>query len=781
MSDMRREAPNDNTAGGVRLVSAANSLPGKRDPYNSLVGYTGGPLQSSESSAFDFREYLRIFIKRKWLILGVVVAFGVLGSVRTLMETPLYTSSVRLQIDRTVSKPLEKGDVTESAGQDADFLRTQYELLQSRALAERVASALRLGEDADFFKPRTFSFMGAIKGLIFPSKPADPNSINKAAMEKWAAGIVMGNRAVRPVPGSRLVDVTYTDPSPQRSQRIAEAYAEAFIASNLDKRFQANTYAKAFLEDQIKQLKIRLEESERALLSFAQSEQIVVVTEKSSIAETNLAAANAALGGLISERVKNEQLWKQVDTSDAINLPQLLTNGVIDGLRSRRNALVTEYQEKLETFQPSYPAMVQITNKIKEIDRQLATEVRTIKAALRAAYETSLNQENEMKSRIDTLRAEVLDLQKRSIQYNILKREVDTNRSLYESLLQRFKEVDIAGGAGTNNVFIVDKAEVPGGPSSPNLSRALTMALMLGLGVALGSAYLLERLDDTIRSGEESERATGLPTLGLIPRIREEASPEKELADPRSPLAEAYRSLCTALQFATESGLPRSLFLTSASPSEGKSITALAIARHFALMGMKVLLVDADLRNPSLHKKLGLLNDAGLSNYLTGKSTPPEVFQHTSIETLDFIASGPLPPNAADLLSGTRLMSLISVGLEVFDLIIIDGPPVMELADAQLLATTTSATVYVIAAGQVRTSIIKNRLRRLLLARAPVIGTVVTKFDAKSAGYGYGYGYSYDYAYSYGPKDRGPETPAPPDAAVKGKRPAAVEKRRVGT
>jgi capsular exopolysaccharide synthesis family protein len=311
-----------------------------------------------------------------------------------------------------------------------------------------------------------------------------------------------------------------------------------------------------------------------------------------------------------------------------------------------------------------------------------------------------------------------------------LKREVDTNRELYTSLLQRYKEVDVAGGAGANNVFIVDKA-TPGASSSASLINNLLKALALGLGLGIGAAFLLEYLDDKVHSAEQTEALTTLPVLGVIPRVRQV---EKELADPRSALSEAHRSLCTALQFTTESGLPKTLTLTSAGPSEGKSLTSLAIAKHFATMGLKVLLVDADLRNPSQHIKLGCDNSVGLSNYLTGACTPPEAMQKTELPTLAFIASGPLPPNAADLLGGSRLVSLLSIGQEIFDLIVIDGPPVLGLADAQLLSSAASATLFVVGSGVTRKGLIRGAMRRLQLSRAVVIGAALTKYDTKVPG-----------------------------------------------
>ena len=324
---------------------------------------------------------------------------------------------------------------------DYQFMQTQYQLLESRTMAERVAVSLNLSKDA------------------------------------------VGGITVSPLKDSRLVDLSYTDSDPARAQQIANAYADAFIGLNIDKRFQANENAKVFLDDKIQQLKRRLEGSEQALIAFAQKQQIVAndVSEKSSITETTLAAATTELSTLISERTKNEQLWRQAEATDALNLPQLLTEGSIGDLRKARSELEIEYQEKLKTFKPSYPVMMQIRGKLDEIDRQLATEARAMKDSLKASYEASLARENELKSRVEVLKRELLDLQKRSVQYNILKREVDTNRELYSSLLQRYKEVDVAGGAGSNNVFVVDRAQ-PGEPSSTPLLSSLLKVTCTGAG-----------------------------------------------------------------------------------------------------------------------------------------------------------------------------------------------------------------------------------------------------------------------------------------------------------
>ncbi len=726
--------------GGVPAIPVAGSY--------GPAGY--GTTQDDGSAIVQQTlQYLHVAFKRKWIILSIMLAVVTLGTLKALMTTPRYTSNVRIQIDREPLKVVEHGltDPQEEGG--LDFLKTQFELLKSRAMAARVVSSLHLEQDQNFLASGRTGLLGSIRSF-FAGQGTETPSVTE--LEDRAILLIASNVEVKPLIGSRLVDLSYTDPSPLRAKNIAAAYGEAYLASNIDKRFQASAHAKIFLEDQLRQLKSRLEMSEKEALDFAEREKIVEVNDKASVAENNLAAANVAIGTLISERIKNEQQWRQVENASAIDLPQFLSNKVIDELRGHRKALETEYQEKLESFKPSYPAMQQITTKIKEIDKQLNSEHSTIRKSLKAAYEAALAQEVEMKRRIEQLREVAIDLQKKNIQYNIIRREVDTNRSLYNSLLQRYKEVDIAGGSGTTNIFIADPAVIPAAPSEPNLPRTILFSLVIGIVLAGGVAYLLEVLDDRVRSSEEIEQLSGLTTLGIIPRIQEETVTEA-LADPRSSLAEAYRSLATALQFSTASGLPKSLTVTSAGPSEGKSVTAIAIARYFAQMGLRVLLVDADLRKPSLHAKLQMNNSIGLSNYLTGSALPPEIAQKTDHSNLVFMASGPLPPNAADLLGGTRLYSLISLGSEVFDLIVFDSPPILGLADAQLLSRAVAATIFVVGSGDAGRGTIRAALRRLQLARVTPIGAVLTKFDPRTVGYGYGrhYGYgSYGYGYGYG-------------------------------
>jgi succinoglycan biosynthesis transport protein ExoP len=730
---------NDHGKGG-HLVPVSEAVPALREPFGHGGLYGQFPEEESDQFVPMLLHYLGLLYRRKWLILSIAAAFMVVAAFQTLTKTPLYVSAVRLQIEREVNL-VGTGNVLPSYS-DYEYMQTQLEILNSRNLAERVVSALDLGADEGFLAPRGFSITETVMGLLRSSPTSQNEGGDVTARAERAVGIVLGNRSHETVSDTRLVMLRYSDTNPHRAQRVANAYADAFMAAHVDQRFQSNESAKVFLDDKIVQLKRHVEESERALLSFAQKQQIVAVDveNKTSAAEGNLAAANTELSALRSERIKNEKLWRQAAQAESMNVPQILSDSAIKNLLQQRSELTIEYEQKLKTFKPLYPAMVQLRARRDEVDRQIDYQLGALRESLKAAYEASLAQENEAKVEVAHQKKETLELQKGSVEFNMLKREVNTNRSLYTSLLQRSKEVDLASGTGANRVYLVDGAR-PGSVPASTWINSLLRALAMGLAVGGAIALVLERLRDKVYSPDDAEKITGLSVLGVIPQV---TGVESQLADVRSVLSEANRSLCTALQFASENGLPKTLVITSAGPGEGKSLTALGIARHFANLGRKVLLVDADLRNPSQHVKLGGFDRAiGLSNYLAGACTPPEAMQKTEISSLAFMAAGPTPPNAADLLAGSRFVSLLTIGSEIFDLIVIDGPPLMEIADAQLLSTAASATLFVVGAETSRKSHIRSAIRRLQLSRGFLIGAVLTKYKSQAVGYGYGYGYGY--------------------------------------
>ncbi|KFN45092.1 GumC family protein [Arenimonas oryziterrae] len=715
-------------------------------------------LRSQEAVAggdeIDLLSYWRILVKRKWTVLGAMGIVLVSTLVATLLMTPIYRASATLQIDRDTIQVVQvegMGAVEGGAG-DRDFYQTQYELLKSRALAERVATQLGLTAPGALEKLTPPSPWRRLTGIFSSNDEPSQGEADEASAtrRRQAISAFAEGLSIEPVRNSRLVRVHFDSPSPAFSTKAANAVVEAFIASNLERRFESSSYAKTYLEDRLQELKLKLEDSERKLVAFAQKEQIVGAGgDQATLTEQNLGSINAALSKAKEDRIRAEARWNQAQAASGTSLPaDVLGSSIIHTLQESRGKAMADYQDKLRTYKPEYPLMLSLKSQIDEIDKQIRQEVANIKSSIRAEYDAASKQEAMLQTQLTGLKSEVLDLQNRSIQYNIFKREVDTNRQLYDGLLQRYKEIGVAGGVSTNNLSIVDRADI-GRKYKPSLTRNLGLGLLVGLMLGVLLALLFEYLDDTVKAPDDIEKLLGLSVLGVIPMLKDGLTPARALDDPRSAFAEAYRSVRTALQFSTNEGVPRCLLVTSATPSEGKSTTALTLAKNFAQLGKRVLLIDADLRNPSLHRALGAENSHGLSNLLAGASKVTQtIVTSPEIPNLSFITSGPLPPNPAELLMGSKLMSLLTVAAQKYDQIIVDGPPIMGLADAPILANVCTGTILVVEAGETRISIARNALKRLLAARAHVIGALLTKYHASHAGYGYGYG---DYAYySYG-------------------------------
>ena len=693
-------------------------------------------------------EYGQVIYRRRWLVLGFAGIVVFIALVATLLMTPLYRATTTLQINRDTIKVVDVQGMTPAESfNDQDFYQTQYELLQSHSLARRVITNLDLPGNPVFQHMMQPSPLGRLLGLLHPGG-ADGRSPD--ALDHKYVKTLLGALSIEPIRNSRLVAIHVDTPDPKFSARIANAYAEAFIQSNLERRMQGSSYAKSYLEDRLQQLKQRLEDSDKELVAFAQKEQIInlntTVNAQQSLIGQQLGELNTALAQAEQDRYKAEGRWQQVQAMRGDALPQVLEDRVVQELRRRYSEDVAKYQDQLRLYKPAYPQMQQLKAQIDELHQQIADQVATIKGSIEGDYLAAKAHEDLLHTRVAALKQQYLNLEQRSIRYNILKREVDTNRQLYDALLQRYKEIAIAGGVGINNVLIVDRAHTPQMKYRPVIRLNLAVALVLGLFGGVLLALLLERLDDTVKSATDIEHTLGLATLGVIPLLREQ-TPEQALADSRSGFAEAYRSMRTALQFATADGAPRVLLITSTRPGEGKSTTASALAYNFTQLGQRVLLIDADLRNPSQHRVVGLDNSRGLSNVLAGAMTWREVVHAPDAASPAVMACGPLPPNPAELLAGPRLAALLDEACAEYDFVILDAPPVLGLADAPLLGHLAAGTVLVIEAGATRLDHVRDALKRLAVSRTRVVGAVLTKLDSRHAKYGYGYGANY---YAYG-------------------------------
>ena len=692
----------------------------------------------------DLKAYWRALVSRRWVVLGTTGLGVLVALILTLLATPIFRADTRLQINRdTVNVVRVRGFQPVESLNDQTFYQTQYDLLKSHSLARRVVVAMDLQHDAAFQRLLRPSPLGRLLGLLHGSSGRKVSEDDKLRAD---ADALLHMLSVQPVLNSKLVDVAVDTPDPQLSARIANAYAEQYIRSNLDRRMAASGYAKQYLEQRLQQLKLRLEDSDKLLVAFAQKHDIVNISDKQSLVGQQLEQLNVALAQAEQKRYKAEARWRQIRSAPADQVAQMLGDPVIQKLQQSYAADQAKYQDQLRIYKPAFPAMLQLRAKLDEMQKQIAARSAVLRDSVHGTYQAAKARETLLRQRVGDLRQQVLDLEQRSIRYNILKREVDTNRQLYEAILQRYKEIGVAGGVGINNISVVDRAEPPLMRYRPRAKLNLAIGLLLGLFAGIAAALLLDHLDDTVHTAADAEQKLGLAVLGIVPLART-GTPGEAMRDPRSALAEAYRSARTALQFATSDGVPRTLLVTSTRPGEGKSTSVFALAQSFAQMGRRVLLIDADLRNPAQHNLGTLDNSRGLSNVLAGALAWREVVIAGEAGAHDLIACGPLPPNPAELLAGPRLATLLEEARRDYDLVILDSPPVLGLADALVLGHLADGTLLVIEAGGPRVDHVRDALKRLRASRTRIIGALLTKLDARHAAYGYGYAYEYDYAY----------------------------------
>ncbi|HEX4695437.1 polysaccharide biosynthesis tyrosine autokinase [Sphingomonas sp.] len=713
-----------------------------------LAGSTGTAARRNP----PLRRLIRFASRWRWVLLGGVVAGMLIGLILTAMMTRQYSSTARLEISRETARVVTNIDSVErdtSIG-DQEFYQTQYGLLQTKVLAERVARDLDAIDNRDFFK--MFD-----RGDLFDGSAAEVNSPARRAKRVEIAGrILLNHVGVAPVRGSRLVDVTAVTPDPAWSQRIAQTWTKDFIDANLERRFEASDYARHFLEGRLEQLRGKLEESERQAVAYASSQGIInlpqvgnkdgtsTVGGDRSLLTDDITTLNAALAAAIADRIEAQNRLAASRQPGASS--EALGNQAITDLRQKRAEAASEYAKLLAEFEPKYPPAQALASQIRVLDSAIGAEERRVQTSLQQGYAAALGRERALLARVAGLKGDLTNLRQRSIQYNIYQRDADTNRELYNALLQRYKEIGVAGGIENNNIAVVDAAKLPDRPSQPRLMINLLLA-MLGGGLAgVILAIGLQQIDEGIGDPAEAQEKLGLPLLGTLPKVKS-GSPLEALEDPRSSLVEAYLAVQANLELSTARGMPRSFAVTSTRPREGKSTTAIALAQSLARAHRKVVLVDADLRSPSVHSAFGVSADSGVSNFLAGNDNFDRSLHATSHEGLSVLPAGPPPPNAADLLTGDRLRELVEKLREKFDHVIVDSPPVIGLADAPLVASAVDAVVYVVEARSIQAGVVRTALARLASGHANVLGAVLTKFEAKRAHLGHGYGYGYEYGY----------------------------------
>ncbi len=693
-----------------------------------------GTLQLSELRAMAWRQ--------RRLVAAMVGAAALLGVFVTLLLTPLYTAEAIVRVDNEELQVVDGQDVTPViAAYDMErFLNTQREILESRTMAAEVVEAGSLATNAALL-------------ATYEIDPAAPDGERAEAI----ASILQGGIDVEMEDYSQIVSIAFPSPDPQVSAAIANGYAENFVLRNVLGQSTAYDFARRILEEQVAEAQAGLNEAEQEAVAYARANRIIDVlpavsanddTGNMSLTATSLAQLNQAYSEARAARINAQERFRAAGSANPLELAEVRDNPALQSLLTSRAAAEADLQEAESRYLPQTAEVQQARARVTALDQQIGAAASRVRASLGQEYQIARRQEQQLRSASRQTADATLAEQDRRVQLNLLTRSIEGRRDDLQRLQTRLNEVNSASDVTANNVSIVDPALVPGGPSSPNLPRNLLFSIILGLAVGVGLGILREALDDTIYLPEDAERKLGLPLLGTTPLVARNKE-GSGLADDRE-LDEAYFSTRFALDFATGGGRAKVMQITSTKPGEGKSTTAMALAADFARIGRRVLLVDADLRKPGVHKLAGIEAETGMADLLMRTATLQDAVVRVDDPGFDILPLGRVPNNPVQMLSGPIVSELFDDLRKAYDVVIVDSPPVMGLADAPLLAGQVDHTVLIVEGGRVHNGQARSAVRRLQDAGAQIAGIILTKHDRRQAGYGDDYGYYSDYAYGEG-------------------------------
>ncbi len=714
-------------------------LPQSDASSSSLVNHPSNVYPEElleQSGGLDLKEFISVLSRRKKLVINTALTTMLLALLVTLLMPPTYRAYSTLKVERYTAGSNVDILNAEVSRSDRDFFETQIQLIQSKTLARRVIDQLKI--DA---KDTPTSLTAKIK-QFFGSKPT-----SKGGNDDQVERLFIENLTVKPINNSQLLSISYESSDPKLAADINNAIAETFVRQNLERRFDTAASSKNYVSENIEVTRNSLETAERKLNEYAREHGIVQDADGQSTSSHTLKKHAEKLVAAENERIEAEATYKLALKSPKNNNVSIgtINDPYIISLKKAAARLETQYQE---INNKRTKAAKRLRKRIDNLRNQVSTEGSSINSALEAGFLAAKEKESMLRAQYEKIKSSTLKLQGKNTKYNRLKRVVEINQLAYDKQLELLMAVNIAGKVGANNISIIDKAGVPSSKFKPSLKTNLAFGLLLGLLLGMGIAFLREFIDDSIKDTSALEKLSGLPVLTQLPDV-EDVTPKKlalqAALEPRSLLSESIRSLRTSLRFSTRSGAPQSIFITSSSPAEGKSTIALNLATAYAQTGSNVLLIDADLRNPSVHKLLELDNRDGLTNYLASEnSNKNDISHHCMINNLNVITSGPIPPDPVELLSGSKMIELLETAAKQYDHIVIDGPPILGLADALVLSNLAEATIIAVEAGKTRKATLLDGLKRLERANANIIGSVLTKVSkATNSDYNQGY-----YAYS---------------------------------
>ncbi|MFQ6082948.1 MAG: GumC family protein [Candidatus Aminicenantia bacterium] len=730
--------------------------------------------------------YWEIIKKRKWVIFTTVVTLVFATGLFSFLATPIYQAKVTFLIEKEnpeVWTLQELFGLTGGWWYYQEYYNTQIKLLYSRSLAQRVIKKMNLDRGKEFGagKSNKRGVLTTLKSWILPSKKE--RKINGSKNYTGLITSFLSRLEVLPVRQTRMVEVKYKSANPQLAADILNTFADEFTNFHLEKKYEATKQASDFLAQQIANLRNDLAEKERELQKYSQEKKMFFLSDKESTIVSKFAALNTAFTEAQIERIKREATYRELKELKVDALPPFVDNTLIQNLKEEYTQIKNKYEEKSKIFKPEYPEMIRLKARLESMRDELKKEIEKAIQAAESDYRAAFKKEKSLENLLESQKQEVIRLNNNAILYNSLKIEIENKRNLFNSLTARQNETLISArlkGLKTSNIKIIDRAEAPLVPISPKKKRNLILAFIIGFFGGFGLAFFLEYIDKSVKTPEEVESLTRLPTLGVIPYLPPEGfrggrygyryryhskktnpsstieAPNKiELITfhhPKFTISEDYRSFRTSILLSRADSPPKTIAVTSALPKEGKTVTVVNLGISFTQLEKRVLLIDADLRKPRIHKILKVRNIEGLSSYLTGKMEFDLLIKPTGIENLSVITSGIVPPNPAELVNSNRMKQLIKEVREMYDLVLIDTPPVLVVVDPVIVSSMTDSTILVLWAGKTSREALLKAVEELAKSNCHIGGVVLNEVQIGKTGYYYQDYYRYHYYAEETPK-----------------------------
>jgi len=731
-------------------------------------------LDVSPEESLRVLDYWHIILKRRWIVLTCLLIVFTTVALGTFKEKRVYAGRVLIEINPEEPQVLSFQQIAQTgpSWDIASYRETQYKILKSRSLAERVVRDLRLYQYPEFYEGH--KYLGLVtsipKKIPSPSDPSPPDSSSEAFRNSVTH--FMDATGVEPVERSNLVKVSFLSNNPELASRIANQLANDYIDQNLQVKWDEALKASEWLSGRLVELKSKLQTSEDALQAYAEKNSILFVqnavnAQSQSMASARMEQLQQEYTRAQADRTQKESLYSLVQAGRVQDLPGFLDNSLIQKLQETLAELQSQYTELTATVKPAYPKAKALKKQIDSIQIVLNRQKLSLSQNITQEYQATRAREQYLRTLLDQQEKLVNVVGQKSIQYNILKREVDTNRSLYDGVLQRMKEAQVSAGLKASNIRVVDPSEVAKTPAKPRVLLNLALGFILGMGLGVGLAFFQEYLDNTLKTPDEVESLLRLPSLGVLPSFHlngSEKSADRKLATleadgngagslaiQKSPASlEAFRSLRTSILLSANP-VPKLLLVTSALPGEGKTTTTVNLGATLASLGSKVVIVDCDMRRPACHRATGVKNSPGFVQCLTGRvDLADAILPVTDVTNLYVIPCGPIPPNPAEILSSPLTAEILRKLCTEFEYVLVDSPPLLSVADSRILATITDAVVLVTRAYDTPYEIVRRARSLLYGAGARILGVALNDVNVHRQGYGYKHGYYQQYGHGYG-------------------------------